>query len=118
MTSNTTAPKIRTVTLTDHAPVRIREDLWPQIAHGNWCDNPAIPFQANRGGDIRVRQHADGRAVVYATAWSKWQGERDWSGGELLAAGEDIIAAIRRVGAELHDSAVRDCIADLPAVEI
>lgn len=115
MTTQTTAPKYRTITLTDRVPVRIREDLWPQIAHGNWGDNAAIPSQSNRGCDIRVRQHADGRAIVYATSWSQWQGARGWSGGELLAPGDDIPAAIRRVGSELNEVAVRECIADLPA---
>ncbi len=110
--------KYRTITLTDRAPVRIREELWPQIAHGNWGDNAAIPQQSNRGCDIRVRQHANGRAIVYAKSWSQWQGERGWSGGELLAAGEDIPAAIQRVGADISHLAVRECIADLPAQEI
>ena len=111
----TTTPKTRTITLTGRAPVRIREDLWPQIAHGNWGDNASIPSQSNRGCDIRVRKHADGRSIVYATRWSQWQGERSWSGGELLAAGDDIPAAIERVGSELSPTAVRECIADLPA---
>ena len=112
--------KVRTITLTGRAPVRIREDQWPQIAHGNWGDNAAIPSQSNRGCDIRVRQHADGRAVVYATSWTQWQGERGWSGGELLSAGADIATAIERVAEEggLSDVAVRECIADLPAEEL
>lgn len=110
--------KHRTITLTGRAPVKIREDQWPQIAHGSWGDNAAIPSQSNRGCDIRVRQHADGRAIVYATKWSQWQGEREWSGGELLDAGADIPAAVERVGENLNEEVVRECIADMPAQEL
>ena len=71
---------------------------------------------------IRVRRHADGRALVYgrvegATAWT---GTGDWAGGELIDAGADIAAAIRRVGESggIVDRVIRECIADLPAVQI
>lgn len=115
MTNDT---KTRTITLTDRAPVRIRESEWPQIAHGNWGDNASIPSQSNRGCDLRVRQHADGRAIVYGVSWSQWRGESGWSGGELLGAGADIVAAIRRVGEALNESVIRECIANLPAVQL
>ena len=118
--SETITAKTRTITLTDAQPVKIIEHQWPEIAHGNWGDNPAIPSQSNRGADIRVRQHADGRAIVYGTRWSRWQGEGGRAGGEMLDAGADIVAAIRRVAEDvgISEVAVRECIADLPAVEI
>lgn len=132
-----TAVKRRTITLTDQPPVRIREDQWPEIAHGHYeaFDNQ-YRFQANctTDIDIRVRQHQDGRAIVYGT----YRYDTNWQGvhgaqhrtGVLLAAGSDLIDAIREVADGLVDrlgdsedvSHVRDamdeCIGDLPAVEL
>ena len=124
-TSNT---KTRTITLTGRPPVTIREDDWPIVASAkgdSWtgCD-PSRYCQAEAQGEldtwaIRVRQHADGRAIVYgildgATAWTRTQGRK---GGELLVAGADLAAAIERVGADvgIEDRTIRECVADLPA---
>lgn len=126
-----TEAKIRTITLTDRPPVRIREDAWPEIAHGQYerYDNQ-YRFQANRTTDIdiRVRQHADSRAIVYGVYdySTAFQGERGalHRAGLLLDAGADLAAAIKQVGHELtelsgHAEEIRDCvnecIADLPA---
>lgn len=116
----TTAPKRRTITLTGRPPVRILESAWPIIAHGEWTDNPRIPQQANATEDVRVRQHADGRAIVYGVTWSAWQGSIGWSGGELLAPGADLPSAIERVAADggMHESVARECIADLPPIDL
>lgn len=124
-----------TITLTGRRPVRIAEDSWPVIAAGNhdsW-DNQ-YRSQANRETTVRmrVRQHSDGRSIVYGTYLyqSAWLGEANVSAkaGELLEPGADICAAIDRVASELcsvdgvdeaHvDEARRDCIASLPAEEI
>lgn len=131
----TTETKTRTVTLTDAAPVKIRADQWPEIAGGEWSthDNQ-YEFQANRTWKlwVKVRQHADGRTLVYGGYLydTAVQNEDSCSAkrGELLGAGDDIIAAIRRVGSDLgaaHEDAgaharevVQECIADLPAQEI
>lgn len=131
----TTETKTRTVTLTDQAPVKIRDEQWPEVASGDWAahDNK-YEFQANRKWRlwIKVRQHSDGRLLVYGgyTYDTAFQGEANVSGkfGELLAADDDVIAAIRRVGRDLgsvHDVAaeheravVQECIAALPAHEI
>ncbi|MHB8388057.1 MAG: hypothetical protein ACYDBH_00585 [Acidobacteriaceae bacterium] len=71
---------------------------------------------------LRVRQHADGRAIIYAVldAATPWTGSESRRGGELLGAGNDIPAAIRRVGDDcsIPDSIIRECVADLPAEEI
>lgn len=111
--------KYRTITLTDRAPVKIRENEWPIIAQGEWYDSH-IHSQANREHHIKVRQHEDGRAIVYGVTHSSWQGARGWAGGELLAADDDIVAAIKRVGSDgdIDEIAIRECIADLPALEI
>lgn len=135
--------KYRTITLTDRAPVRIREDEWPQIAHGlrhsEW-DNQ-YEFQANRTWrcDIRVRQHPDGRAIVYGTYDydTQFQSERGFraKAGEYLDGArvhDRIPGAINSVAETLrsaadeagHDfgahisAAARECIAALPAVEL
>lgn len=131
----TTEAKTRTITLTNQPPVRIREEEWPAIAGGsfNWFDNQ-YEFQANRKCDIfvRVRQHADGRTLVYAgyDYSSAYQNERNakYRTGELLASGEAMIPALHRVMDELAERAgerekeIRDClnecIADLPAQDL
>jgi hypothetical protein len=60
----------RVITLTDRQPVKIVEADWPLIASAKdaWCDNE-YDFQAFRKTVwfLGVRQHADGRAIVYAT---------------------------------------------------
>jgi len=126
-----TKTKTRTITLTGRAPVKIIEDEWPRIAQGSGDSfvghDYARKQQADAQGElddytITVRQHADGRAIVYgvlaaATAWTCSESRR---GGQLLDAGADIAAAIREVGEDcgLPDSVIRECIADLPAEEI
>lgn len=138
---DTTTAKTRTVTLTDRPPVKIREDEWPSIAMGEADDDdstqPGNPPNREWSRTIRVRQHADGRALVYGIYdySTCWQGERGAGAkrGVLLPAGttlEAIIAAIRSVGADLATAedeadcraeahrwreAVQSCIADLPA---
>ena len=130
-----TETKKRTITLTDRAPVNILESDWPVIAAGSFehYDNQ-YRFQANRTTDIdvHVRQHADGRALVYAVFkyTSAYQDEPNaiHRTGVLLDAGADLPAAIREVGEQLAERAgerekairdcVNDCIADLPAVDL
>lgn len=131
----TTETKTRTITLTDRRPIKIREDEWPQIASATGDSYGGGDYarrqQALGQGEcdtyaLRVRQHADGRAIVYAvldaaaSAWGAPAGGEDFRGGELLAAGADLAAAIRRVGESCHlpDEVIRDAIAELPAEEI
>ena len=112
--------KMRTITLSDRAPIKIDEDAWPVIAAAKWHDGQ-VESQANRTASLRVRQHADGRAVVYGVYDSLWRGEEGMRPGVLLDAGADVVAAIRAVAAELGETGerlARECIADLPAEEI
>lgn len=118
-------PKTRTITLTDRGPVKIREDQWPEIASaserpGSFVNGTPKPDYETDCYTLRVRQHADGRAIVYGVvdASTAWTGTEGWRGGELLEAGADIAAAISRVGAGMPPSVVRECVADLPAVEL
>lgn len=128
--------KTRTVTLTDRPPVQIREADWPTVAVGRYDDHDGkVRVQADRTwrAAMRVRQHADGRALVYGvydydTAHPRERGF-EARAGVLLDPGLDLVAAIRDVGTTLtsaaeeseHDfgahisEAVRQCIADLPA---
>ncbi|MCA9180563.1 MAG: hypothetical protein KDA51_03900 [Planctomycetales bacterium] len=125
----------RTITLTGRPPVRISDDNWPTLASASDKDwDNEYEFQANRITKwfIGVRQHRDGRAIVYATySYStNWQGERDASKkcGQMLDAGssiDDIIRAIEYVcddmgagGDGKWDELKAECIADLPAVEL
>lgn len=114
----TTEAKTRTITLTNRPPVRIREDQWPQIAQAKRWDNQ-YESQAIRTWALRVRQHEDGRTIVYGAYDSRYAGEHGRRAGELLDAGADIAASIRRVGEHAGcDDCIDDCIADLPAVEL
>lgn len=137
MSEQITAERVyRTITLTNRPPVRIAEDSWPCIAEGivdDWNGSSGFRHDANRITTIavRVRQHQDGRAIVYARYKyeTRWQDEKSWieRAGELLPTSEDLVAAIRRVGAQLQtqcqdddriDCAVRLCVADLPAEQL
>jgi len=127
----------RTITLTNRPPVTISEENWPVIASANdkEFDNE-YEFQANRISKwfAAVRQHKDGRAIVYATYShdSRWQGERGYSAkcGMIVDAGGDIIYAINRVCSDIAGMPCygEDCgrwqtieaelIASLPAEEL
>lgn len=135
MTMTTTETKTRTITLTGRAPVKIRDDQWPAIAEASGDSYGGNDYgrrqQALHQGEcdkytLKVRQHEDGRALVYGildaaiAAWGAPAGGEDFRGGELLEQGADIATAIRRVGesCNLPDSVIRDCIANLPAEEL
>jgi hypothetical protein len=129
--------KTEKITLTDRAPVQIIEKDWPLVATANDHDNQ-YEFQANQLWWIRVRQHNDGRTIVYAAYTAgpggRMLGHRDKKTGELLLpesthipgelndegyspyyAHPDIIQAIKRVGASAECNHLIDsCIADLP----
>jgi len=122
--------KTRTITLTGRRPVTIDEDEWPVIAKtsGDNYDgtDPARHWQASDRGEIdeyslRVRQHEDGRAIVYGTYAESWH-----SGHEGLTHAGYVVTpdknhtiehAIQQTGTDLGVPAqlVADCIADLPA---
>lgn len=126
----TTKPKRRTITLTDRNPVTILESDWPIIASanerpGSFVNGTPTPDYETDEHRLTVRQHADGRAIVYGVlnAATVWTGTEDRRGGELLPTYTDprlLIDAIRSVGADcgLLDSVIRACIADLPAEEL
>jgi hypothetical protein len=123
MTTESSKPKLRTITLTGRPPVRVSEDAWPIIASARRHDGK-VECQANHLWHLTVRQHADGRTVVYgsntAGQGGVYQGWEEARAGELLDAGADVASAIIRVGTDARCSkAMQDeCIADLPAEDL
>ena len=133
-------PTTRTITLTGRPPVTITEETWPVIATASDdCHDGQVECQANRRSKwaVRVRQHADGRAIVYATYSysSNWQGARGYAAkrGIMLPAASSaatICTAIRDVCADIAEAESQggdaerwptlaaECIADMPAETI
>jgi len=122
-----------TIALTDRRPVCVDKNEWPLIASADadsWSGSPdpARHHQALQRGEldrwaIRVRRHADGRAIVYGVCVAGWDGAHDWAGGELLPAGcndADIAESswVICLDGELPPQLAREIIADLPAEEI
>ena len=123
--------KTRTITLTGRRPVRITDSDWPTLASATGDSYGSRDYsryqQALAQGEcdtysIRVRQHGDGRAIVYAIldGATAWTCTADHRGGEMLQPSADIAEAIARVGRDcgIPESVIRDCIADLPAEEV
>jgi hypothetical protein len=119
-TMTTTEEKLK-ITMSERRPLSIVKADWPLIAKAEWF-NGEHKFQANYLRWIHVREHADGRRVVYGAYTSGDGGAplsfRRAEGGFLVAAGDEdgTIRAIRRVGGIIDDDKMSDeCIADLPA---
>jgi hypothetical protein len=124
MTTMTTTDKIR-ITMSERRPLLIVKAEWPIVARADWY-NGEHERQANTVRRIRVRQHADGRRLVYglqeAGLGGQYIGTRNPEGGFLVEAGaseDETVRAIRRVGGIIGDDGLADeCIADLPAEEV
>jgi hypothetical protein len=108
-----------TISLTDRPPVRIDKAKWGIIASAKDYDNEH-EFQANRKWTLIVREHDDGRAIVYGIYDTHYATENNRRGGVLVEKGGDVAAAIKAVGAKLDfsEDLIQTCIADLPAEEI
>ena len=110
------------ITMSERRPVSIDPELWPVIAEADW-HNGEHEFQANDIRRIRVREHADGRRIVYGLQCSGDGGQaigtHNPRAGFLIHVGADAdetVRAIRRVGGILNDRRLADaCIANLPA---
>lgn len=105
-----------TISLTGRPPVSITKSAWPvlvRVAH----DRDECGNELSRRYCLTVRQHADGRALVYGSYESSWQGERGYRAGELHPAGADLAAAIGSVGEEIGapGHVITDAIEQLPA---
>ena len=115
----TAESKSLTITLTGRPPVKIDKAEWRTIAEAKGWDGQ-IESQATRTRRLVVRQHEDGRAIVYGVTTSQWQGERGARGGELLEAGADLADALYRVAEHvgIDQGLVEHCIAKLPAEDL
>ena len=119
------------ITLSDRRPVSIETDQWPVISEANDHDGK-VECQANTLYRIKVREHSDGRRIVYAIKESgnggQYAGWHDTRGGFLLPARgssneheyeNETVRAIRRCGGLIDRQDLADeCIGDLPAVEL
>lgn len=75
-----------------HAPALIiNHSEWPVLV-------VSLDFSTLGEFALRVREHRDGRLLVYATHGSHITGEHYSAAGELLDADADAAEAIRRVG--------------------
>jgi hypothetical protein len=123
-TMTTANDKIR-ITMSERRPLSITRADWPIIAHADWHDGQ-VECQANNVRKIRVREHADGRRIVYgmqeAGDGGQHAGTRNPEGGFLLEAGaseDETVRAIRRVAGIIGDAELADeCIATLPTEEV
>jgi hypothetical protein len=113
----------RTITLTDRAPVEIVEADWPTIAQAYYGDNEPNP--PNRTWRLKVRQHADGRTIVYGVHLTAYPDESSLRAGYLpdadgLPDAIGLIDAIHRIAEEIDAPGwmAARCIADLPAVAL
>jgi len=132
-------PKTLTIALSERRPVTISDDEWPLVAEATWHSG-TIAVQANEVAYLRVREHLDGRVLVYGVRDSGpggvRLGYRAMYGGHLLtsespatmvAAGDgplisrrevdsaEIIRAIRRVAGALNLTELgSECVANLP----
>src|SRR5208282_4361155 len=122
-TTESIKPKVRTITLTGRPPVRVREDVWPVIASARRGDG-VVECQDNHRWNLTVREHADGRRIVYGSETSGpggvYQGYEAARAGELVEPGEDVAEVVRRVGkrARCSEPMIDECIADLPPVDL
>jgi len=106
-----------TITLTDHVPVNIVKAEWPVIAKAKDDDAQQSGNEPFRTWRLTVRQHADGRTLIYGVYDTAWPNENDRRDGQLLPAGGDMVAAIHTVAEAIRapEYLARACIADLPA---
>jgi hypothetical protein len=122
MTTETTTETKIEIAMSESAPVRIDPAQWPIIATADRHDG-AVACQANNEWYIAVREHADGRRLVYgwhvAGDGGQHAGFRPRHAGWLLSEGEDTVRAIRRVaGVIADDRLAEEAIAALPATEL
>lgn len=140
----TTETKMITITMSETAPVKVDPEQWPVLASAARHDGK-VKCQANTEWVIKVREHADGRRLVYGSRLAGGGGQ--YAGcrkdaGYLISVDtqveghgspddmrrayaardvreEQTIRAIRRVAGVIGDEDLGDeCVGDLPAQEI
>lgn len=138
----TTEKKLISITLSERAPVKVDPEQWPLVAMADRHDGE-VRCQANNEYAIKVREHADGRRIVYgwhrAGDGGQHRGFRDTYGGFIVEPSNafrenptgdspavtrapdeaETVRAIRRVSGMIDDDQLGNaCIADLPATEL
>lgn len=99
---------LRTITMTNRAPVRINQEDWPFLGSKS---HQIKGYDWEVKWFLGIRQHADGRAIVYGT-YSAYlpQGDLHVKGGYLLGPDEDCNVALAQLVEELrsqeHDQPV------------
>ena len=137
MTTMTTNDKLQ-ITMSERRPLTIVKADWPIIATAFRHDGQ-VECQANHEWMISVREHRDGRRIVYGYLRAGnggvpagWRGAaggflvapteecRDINSGPLSHVPDDdeTVRAIRRVGGIVIDELAEECIANLPAEEV
>jgi hypothetical protein len=122
MTTTENETKTVVIPMSERRPLKVRESEWPVIATAHEWDGQH-ECQANRHWRIKVRQHANGRTVVYGYHTTAFQGERSLEGGYLLepdvARTDELIRAIRRVAGIIdRPELAQSVISDLPAEDL
>jgi hypothetical protein len=127
--SKTTTMTTIRIPMSEQRPVTIDPEAWPVIASATDHDGQ-VKCQANNEWRIKVRQHSDGRRIVYGShdAGNGGQhiGFRPTYGGFLVDArakerevDDETIRAIRRVAGLIDRTDLgEDCIQDMPAAEL
>jgi hypothetical protein len=140
----TTEKKKLKITMSDRAPITIVEDDWGLVASADWFTGE-IKVQANEVAVIKVREHRDGRRIVYGFRDRGNGGMpisyRGTNGGFLVPAvdlkdtmrqpdddgplvgtapdSDATVRAIRRVAGVIDMADLADeCIADLPSQDL
>lgn len=120
------------IVLTGPRPVRISSQEWPIITEAKtlltylfYENEYAEGVQQTFGHErLAVRQHHDGKALVYGylrfEGWPEQFNIFNDRGGTLVETGSDLAAAIKQVGTALHLQAetIRACVNGLPAQEL
>ena len=105
-----------TITLTDAPPIKIDRDLWPVLTQHTV---PVKTFEDPGRFWMIVLQHADGRTIVFGCAALHSVPERRWGRYHATPLSmQDLVQAIKEVGAQIHPDLAQGCISKLPAVEV
>ena len=133
----TTTNKTITITMSDRSPIKIVAADWPVIARADWHSG-SHACQANEEAWLKVREHEDGRRIIYSDRDSgpggMAIGYRGTAAGYLIGApnahdctygvareraATETVRAIRRAAGVIDRPELGDaCIADLPAEEL
>jgi len=118
----------RTITLTDSAPVTIVDDEWPIIASATEYDPYGDEDEYDTAGPsptewwMKIRQHKDGRAIVYAGYDAVRRGVLLPAGSDnsaivvvVRAMAQDIVGAGNNYNAGIWSELAAKCIANMPA---